>query len=325
MWIILATFFLGLMCVLIPLMRYNTEYFGEPFGSGYDETLVYQFDPDQGVSPRNISTSWSSSVGTGLSNALDNLGRLLPILITRMPGLLLLPIGFWLMRKNPGLVLLFSLIIINFCTYLSLSYVEMYADLPLHIQHEPRYFMPSLTGIALFAGVAVDGIAKWLMKFAHDLGELTQDTRRVGRAVVCLLFIVVLVLWCIVPAFGYFDNLEEGGAFGPRRRLPQVMIVDTDQLLDDPLRYEGEIVMVESAVVLSTDDSTIVIQSEGAVEPDGISVRFENWPPGEQPQIEIGNRVEVAGRFIIGSPPSQPQEFFISVKYDTKDYVELLA
>ena len=42
MWIILGVMILGLMVVLVPLMNYNSTYFGSPFSSGYDATSLLE-------------------------------------------------------------------------------------------------------------------------------------------------------------------------------------------------------------------------------------------------------------------------------------------
>ena len=82
--------------------------------------------------------------------------------------------------------------------------------------------------------------------------------------------------------------------------------------------------LVENAEVIDDINNTIIIRSIDARETEGVPVRFDGWPPNEMPEVNIGDRVEVMGKFIIRPASDNGQEFFISVKYDTKDYIRVL-
>ena len=220
-WVLLAAFAVGLLVVLVPLMSYNTEYFGAPFRSGYDETLLTHFNPIIGLNPRNTSTGWSSNFFSNLWTAWNNLLDVLPTLVLRVPALLLVPVGIWVLRRRP-LVLSFLLlwILINFLTYLTLSWVDMYANLPPETLHEPRYFMPSLPPIAMLAAAAVDRIAQRAVDENALTRDATPEGKRVARAVVVLIIIGLLALSGLLAAANYFGNMDYGGALRPPRPPP---------------------------------------------------------------------------------------------------------
>lgn len=322
MWVLLGVFVLGLMVVLIPLMQYNSTYFGGPFRSGYDETLVTNFDLNQGLTPRNTSDDWSS--GFSLSVAFDNFVDLQPILINRMPVLLLAPIGIWFLRKRPiVLIFLLTWILINFATYLSLTWTEMYSNIPLNTLHEPRYFMPSLLAIAMVGGVAIDGLASWISNLPKSRRRSPEERKKMKRVLFTVGVTGVLVLLGLVPALVYFANLEYGGALRPPQQPLPAIIVTTDNLINDPFRFVDKDVRVLNAIVLDVHNNILVIRSMGSVEVGGVTVRLVNWPPGELPQIDIGDRVDVQGRFTLGPPPGEPQNALINVRFDSRDYIRV--
>ncbi len=221
MWPLLFTFVLGLMVILVPLMQYNSRYFGSPFASGYDQILVFQFNGNNtGATTRDTSGSWSSDFGSMMSNALGNFVAIAPVLISRMPGLILLPVAAWLLRRRIDTWFLFLWTTINFFTYLSISWVDMYANMPAGNLHEPRYWMPSVPPIALMAGVSFDRGISWAVGHIRRAREVAKRTARISD-VALTLAVVSLVASCgIVPAAGYFSHLEPGGALDPGGQGP---------------------------------------------------------------------------------------------------------
>ena len=220
-WILLGVFLLGLLIVLVPLMNYNTEYFGAPLRSGYDETLLTHFNPIAGLNPRNTSTGWSSNFPSSLWTAWENFMDILPMLVIRMPALLIVPVGIWVLRRRP-LVLAFLLLwtSINFVTYLMLSWVDIYANIPLGILHEPRYFMPSLPPIALIAGAGIDRFAARTVEEIPATRTAAPEGKKIARAIVTVGIIGILVMGGLLPTMKYFSNMEYGGALRPPRPPP---------------------------------------------------------------------------------------------------------
>lgn len=326
LWIIGIAFIIGLMIVLVPLIQYNNEYFGGPFRSGYDALEVNKFNPNQELAARNTSSGWSQDFGDMVSYASKNLGALLPLFIARMPGLIFLPIGIWIIRKRPELILLLSWMVINFFTYLSIVWVDMYATMPPEALHEPRYWMPSIPAVALFAGFGIDRLSRWLTKLDISKNDKTRDKRKMGTFIITLIILGAIVMWCILPAANYFDNLGPGGAEGRGRKPPpiNIIIVNTDKLVTDPYRFQDEFVVVENAEVIDENNNTLLIRSIDARETEGVLVRLNGWPLDEMPVVNVGDSVEVMGRFIIRSDPDQNEEFYINIKFDTKDYIRVL-
>jgi hypothetical protein len=83
-------------------------------------------------------------------------------------------------------------------------------------------------------------------------------------------------------------------------------------------------VVVENAEVIGENNNTFVIRSVDAIETEGVPVRLNGWPRDELPDVNLGDRVEVMGRFIIRQVPDQNDEVYINIKYDTKDYIRIL-
>lgn len=319
MWLMIGAFLLGLMCILIPLMQYNSEYFGGPLGSGYDAPLLKDFDPAVGVYDRNTSASWSSSLTSSIYYASTNFIKLLPAFITRMPLLLLAPLGIWFLRRKLDLVLLLPWIGINLFTYLSLSWVAMYANIT-NIFWEPRYFMPALPPLALLAGVAIDRLSLWRKESLKKKGA-SPDKARVGAIVVTGVIVGVLVLCGVGCAVLYFTSPVNAGHHGPPGP-GQVQLVTTDQLILRPDDYLGNPVRVNDAIVMDVLNNMVIIRSQGANQPEGIRVRFIEWPPGELPAFSVGQTVEVQGMFMRASPPGQPPVYVLNVKYQTRDFIK---
>jgi hypothetical protein len=325
LWVIGLAFTVGLMLVLVPLMQYNNDYFGGPFRSGYDALEVNKYDPNQELAARNTSEGWSQDFDDMVSYALKNLGALLPIFIARMPGLIFFPIGIWVLRKRHIIFLLLPWMIINFFTYLSIVWVDMYATLPPQALHEPRYWMPSIPVAALFAGFGIDRLIRWLTGIDRAKMKKDRDKRKLGTFIITLIILVTLVLWCVVPVANYLDNLGPGDAEGPgKKQLQRPIIVNTDKLVTDPYRFQDEFVVIENAEVIAEKNNTFIIRSIDAIETEGVPVRLDSWPREEIPDINTGDRVEVMGVFIIRPSPDQNDEFFINVKYNTKDYFRIL-
>jgi len=328
-WALLAVFLLGLLCVMVPLMKYNSDYFGGPFGSGYDETLLMHFNATRGLSPRNTSSTWSSGFPSSLLTAFGNFLTVLPVLIARVPAMLILPVGIWVLRKRP-LLLTFLLIwiVINLATYLSLAWTDMYADIPQGVMHEPRYFLSSLPPMAIIAGAGIMGFARWAVRKTAPEG-LDPDTKKVRKAFVACVVIGILVLSGLVPAANYFATMKYGGALlpGPGGQPPppqQPFTVTTDQLADNPYAYNGSIVRVFNANVLSLNVNIVRIVSPGSIKVNGIIVRLDYFPPGQLPQVHVGDRVEVTGHFVARLLPSQQVDTFIGIRYGTPDLFRIL-
>jgi hypothetical protein len=312
-WAILGAFMLGLLCILIPLMQYNSTYFGGPFGAGYDQTLVNHFSPSQGLTDRTTSESWSSDMGSMLSNTFGNFIALLPVFIVRMPALIFLPLGIWLFRKKPVLLLLLLWLIINFFSYLAIGWVDMYANLPPDILHEPRYFMPSIPAIALLGGIAIDRFAPWVVRSLGKGAVTSKESAKTGTVALTVLIVWSLALWGLVPAASYFANQDTGGALSPGGPRINAVPVTTDQLIQDPQAYRNKLVTVKNANVLSIDKDLLEIQSESSTEPGGIPAL---WRPGEAPQVQIGDRIDVTGIFTDEPLPIITQGYFIKVVPD---------
>jgi len=250
------------------------------------------------------------------------------MLVMRVPELLIVPVGIWVLRKKPMIITFLLLwIVINLATYFSLGWTDMYANLPPGVLHEPRYFMPSLPPIAIIAGAGIMGFARWTVQKTSAKG-IGPETKKVRKAFVACAVVGILALGGLVPAANYFATMEYGGALQPRPGgppPPQLPItVTTDQLTNNPAMYNGSIVRVVNATVLGMIGNVVRILSPDSVQPNGIAVRLDYFPPGQLPQVHAGDRVEVTGHFVVRLLPNHQLDIFIGVRYNTPDLFRVL-
>ncbi|MEW5937113.1 MAG: hypothetical protein AB1665_04755 [Candidatus Thermoplasmatota archaeon] len=312
--IVVMPFLLGLMLVLVPLMQYNTAYFGGPFRSGYDATKLTDFDPAAGLEPRNTSAAWSADLFDIFDTAVRNFFLLLPILVSRMPFILLAPVGFWFLRKKPWLALLLPWMVIAMGTYLSLSWVAMYARFERLVPWEPRYFMPAIPPLAIAGAIALDSLA---FKFIRVKGV---DLRNAAGAIFVLIVVGIIALWGLAPAAAHFSEIGPGYRTPGGPPPPLAMNVTIDQLLKNPNEYLQRFVRLENVSVVEVIPMGLVVQSSDA---QRIAVRLDSWPHGTLPQFRVGDRVDLGGIFMMESLPDQPPRYFMNVKYGTEDYIRL--
>ena len=325
-WLLLLAFIIGLLCVLYPLMQYNSEYFGGPFASGYDATPLSSFDPIEGISARNTTTTWTSGLGEGLANAANNFIILLPILIARIPILVFAPLGILFLRKKPILIVLLLIIAVNFYTYMSLAWVDMYARLDMfRILWEPRYFMPALPVITILGAVGIDGLVKWRRDKPREMVGNPKPVRRETRMIAGAFIVVcILLLLGLAPVSNYFmTDGAEGRPPGPGPGDMEVHVVTTDQLFTDFFELDNRFVRVENAEIINIDRGMPFVRSPDAQDSRGIPVQFRDWPPGTVPQFEVGQTATVQGLFMTLFTPEGPRPI-INVKYGTEDYFTIL-
>jgi hypothetical protein len=194
-------FLLGLLLVMVPLMQYNTTYFGGPFRSGYDAVSLVDYYRTGNLTERNQSVQWSATWADGAANVWSNGLILTPILLSRMPLLLLVPFSAVMLRRRPQFWLLVPWAVVVFATYLSIPWVKMYAN-ALDIVWEPRYFMPALPPLAILAGFALDRVS---------LGDRSDGRKALFAVTVA----VGIVLAGVVPAQVHFKQIREGNYITP--------------------------------------------------------------------------------------------------------------
>jgi hypothetical protein len=210
MWGVLAVFAIGLLCVLVPLMSYNSDYFGGALRSGYDATTLQQFVQLGGTTDRDTSSEWVSGAADNVSTALENLATLGPVLLARMPFMMLLPIGVWFLRKErSALALLGAWIAVNLLTYSSISWVDMYASMPAQILFEPRYFIPAVPPIAILAGAAIVGLVSRIPW--KEMGAATASIIASRRSAAALAATAALIMCSLIPAAGFLAAADDMG------------------------------------------------------------------------------------------------------------------
>jgi hypothetical protein len=191
---------------------------------------------------------------------------------------------------------------------------------------EPRYFLPVLPAVAVLGAAALHWFAFDFIggRMKHAKGNPSDPLKkRLTSMVVTIIILMIIALPGIVPAANNFSDLEEGQVRHPPAR-PAAVRVTTDQLVQNPQKFEDRFVLVPDAEVTRLIRDGCEIRSIGAREPENVTVLFRNWPPDRMPKINSGDRVEVWGLFSRMRNPDAPFEYFISVKYDTEDYIRIL-
>lgn len=213
--LLLVFFLIGLAVVLVPLFQYNSTYFGGPLNSGYDATTLLAFSHNQVISPRNQSQNWFASVSSDFGNAAVNFVYLLPLLVFRMPALVLLPFGLWIIRKNrSALALLAPWIFIALFTYLSLSWITQYDSARIYLQTawEPRYFMPAIPPLSILAGMTLERSSKISggIKNTKNRGDQmdTEGTNPGSRQRIypSLIFLIAVAAFGLIPMILFFSH-----------------------------------------------------------------------------------------------------------------------
>lgn len=313
--VVALVFIAGLGIALVPLVQYNTEYFGGPFSSGYDQTSVMDFSKTQEIAARNTSEQWSSDTGGMINTALSNLVILTPLLITKMPALLLLPLGIYLMRKKAVLVLLLLWIAITFATYLSLEWVSMYAAHP-ETAWEPRYFMPALPPIAILAGISIS----W---FAFE--RRVVDTRQIRSIAIAGVLLLPIMFFGIAPAARYLHAPQEGGIIPgtPGMQGNDVtLIATTDMLILHPEQFDRRFVRLDKVTVTGITPDGCIVQNAGSIQTGGIDIVFDSWPAAEMPPFGLGTTADAMGLFVHGQPPLHDH---MNLKYGTQDFFNVIS
>jgi hypothetical protein len=331
MFLTLLFFILGLLIIIAPLMNYNNEYFGGSFKSGYDATPVNEFRPEDGLAERNQSVSWSGSSEGKLDTIVDNFYDLTPVFLSRMPCLLFLPFGIVILRKSPYLFLLLPWIIIVFLTYMSLPWVSMYANL-MDVVWEPRYFMPALPAIAIFAAIAIDKIGFWQNSRASNPTKNPEQYNITG-GVFAILIVFSLVFVGIVPAENHFQDLREldekglperpPPGPGPGPRPEEYIDVTTDHLILEPERFVETFVALKGANITRARPNGDIfwVRSLDANESEDVEVRMVGWSQEELDNINTGLLVDINGFFLKEEISGQQPRYYIGVKSDTLDFV----
>lgn len=325
---ILVFFTLGLLIILIPLMQYNTEYFGGPLASGYDATPLNQFKATGGIQPRNSSELWTETTGQGIIYSVENFWALLPLLIFRMPAMLFAPLGIWLMRKNRAVITMMLLwIAIALYTYLSLSWITMYNNPHIIMETiwEPRYFMPALPAISILGAVAISWLAfDFRLKKGADGCDagLRPNTRKTAGTIFAGVVVLAILMPGIIPVYVHYSNPVET-FHPPPPHPPMGEPVTTDMLILNPSKFEGRIVLIKGAVVTDVFPNGCTVRCIDAKESGSVYVRLFGWPPDQAPKLHIGDVVEINGMFIRDIHPEAPSSHFIRVQFGTPDYVRI--
>lgn len=320
-----APFLLGLLIVLVPLMQYNSTYFGGPFRSGYDEPSLMDYMRTGNVTDRNQSVQWTADWQDGAANVWSNSFILTPIMLARMPLLLLVPFSAVILRRRPEFWLLVPWAVVVFITYLSLPWVKMYAN-ALDTVWEPRYFMPALPALAVLAAVALE--------------RTSLRDRSDGRRVLFAVTVAAgIMLAGMIPAEGNFKQIREGAYQTPRGPAgppgnngtnPPIdpghpgalfQLVSLPDLLSQPVKYVGQFVRLENVTVQKVD-IPLVDLTDGA---GTVTVRLDGFttPPKA---ARTGERVVAqgswAGQDRNGNARADPGEFLLNVKSGTADRLE---
>ena len=155
-------FVLGLLVVLLPLLSYNSTYFGGPLHSGYDATSLMDYERSHGqIDTRNQTEQLFLDPLGKVSNIVHNTVVLAPLILSRMLALLFVPYAAWRLRGSPALYLLLPWLLVIMLGFLSMSWIDRYTR-AFDIPWEPRYFLPALPPAALLTGYSIHEVGRRL-------------------------------------------------------------------------------------------------------------------------------------------------------------------
>jgi hypothetical protein len=80
---------------------------------------------------------------------------------------------------------------------------------------------------------------------------------------------------------------------------------------------------VEEAFVVEEMPNGWRVRNADAKIPGNVSVRLSGWPLDEIPRLVVGDEVDVQGLFMKARDTNQPEQYFINVKWETKDFIKL--
>jgi len=208
----------------------------------------------------------------------------------------------------------------------------MYAE-RITAVHEPRYFMPALPAIALLAGVAIDKIA-FIGTNKKNNSASKPNSPNITGGIFVILVVFSLVFVSVVPAENHFQQIRDGDYTslkprnppGPDQPKDQPILVVTDQLLKEPERFLDKAIVIKRANISRIEQQveTLWIRSPGSIELDSIEVRLRDWPTEELDRFETGQLVDVLGFFRKASSADPVPKYFISVKYGTNDFIQIV-
>jgi len=240
-----------------------------------------------------------------------------------MPALLFLPIGIYCLRKRKfELAVLLLWIGINWFTYLSLEWVDMYARTRL-VPWEPRYWMPSLPAITILGGFGIHRLAGRAAERWAGRSRWPDHDKRAARILITGAIVGIIVLWGAVPATSYLQDPDV--QIGRPHGLDQAQVVTTDMLLVDPQNYLERPVRLDDVIITGITPQSVSVRSQNSTDVDSVTIRFVDWPTGTLPQFHVGQHVWVQGMFVRppAPPGGMPSDYFIGVKHGTQDYVRL--
>lgn len=299
----LLLFSIGIAVVGALVLNYNNTYFGSPFASGYSH------------GNRLSIASEGNNTSAGLEERSDiyrnfdpiassgNIPSLLFQLLFMMPAIFLIPYGLISGRKNPALIFLVVVSLLNILLYLCVPWVGRTIE-------DLRYFLPALPTAAIVAGYSIHRVF----------------SRKDNRFYVALLLLAILVGGNIASAH-YVIVCEE------LRRLEQTQLPsnqpteylksDVGTLLSSPTAYDGKPVKVGNLTVISVNPMRKFFVKDSSCQRN-LTLFIEK----SMPLPKLGDRVDVQGFFrrgVTNKDGLQNGEWELWIRPDSKDTVTIVA
>lgn len=322
-------FVLGLLVVLLPLLSYNTTYFGGPFHSGYDATSLMDYERSHGtIDTRNQTEQLFLDPLGKVSNIVHNTIVLAPLILSRMLALLFVPYAVWRLRGSPALYLLLPWLLVIMLGFLSMSWIDRYTR-AFDIPWEPRYFLPALPPAALLAGYSIHEVGRRL-----GGGGGPGGSQRRGDAAFALTVTVIIALSGILPAEANFADIRAGGApttqGGDGQNPPAATVVTVSRLYAEAAALDKKPIELRGGQVVSVQRAggtgqVVAIQVRDPSTPLNLTVRFMDYPAGAVPDIRQGQTVSVFGIFVWQDQNrdgrADPGEPVVNIRYGNPDKV----
>ena len=293
-------FVLGLLVVLLPLLSYNTTYFGGPLHSGYDATSLMDYEKSHGqIDTRNQTEQLFLDPLGKVSNIVHNTVVLAPLVLSRMLAFLFVPYAVWRLRRSPALYLLLPWLLVIMLGFLSMSWIDRYTR-AFDIPWEPRYFLPALPPVALLAGYSVHEVGRRLGGGDGLIG------RPRGDAAFALTVTIIIALSGILPAEANFADVRAGGlptTPGGDQGPPQATVVTVARLYVEAAVLDKKPVELHGGQVVSIKRGAggtgpiVAFLVRDPSSPLNLTVRPVDYPPGTFPDLRLGQTVSVFGIF----------------------------
>lgn len=303
-------FLIGLAILGAMIANYNSALFGGPLNAGYSMEHSIEYETLNNTTVPKIltptETLFEEQFGMGgFKKVMHNLPRIYSQLFLVFPILFLMPHAVWRGRKH-SIILAFTL----WALTIIIIYSSMYwvGQVPME---DMRYFLPAVPAVSVIVGYSIYSI-------------FSNSSLRVSIAILIISLLIIANL--ASAAWGINYQLEREKGWAQPSALQEYKRVSISQLLSEPLAYNGKLVRVENAKVISMKFNFYSIKDSSSER--SLTLHFESEK--DRPELEVNATINVQGFFRVGKTnnpeiPDPEGEWEINIRANTKDRVEVVG